>query len=228
VINRDLVIFYSLYIKMKRVDKDYAVKRLGEMENDASYQAGFNGDTFDALYRLTYCNELATGLLQIFFYAKKMDRPEQQQEYNKLRSHFQSINLKFFFLIFRELAFFKCGFGFEDSDKIIDFYKKNKPDFIESGSWFCCIPTKSDSVKGSIEIVVFIDKNIRDILQVQCEINDNELVPFKLMAFHVEDDVYTLQGKKDRLIFLPYYFLDVLKDPLVSFYIDYFPAIKKH
>jgi len=126
-----------------------------------------------------------------------------EQEYMKLREYFQC-EREMFYSLYAQLSMLKCGFGFENSDKIIEFLKKStKSSF--PGICFWCIPTGNDVLNGTVEFVVFADKQRREKLKLQCDTKE-EIVPLKILAIQEKDDIYSFNGISDRLLFLTSHF----------------------
>jgi len=145
---------------------------------------------------------------------------ERQSRYDELREYFMCDNIIKFLVLFSELSFFNCGFGITDFDKINQCVHKSQMGV--SGSYLWYIPKGDNVVKGSIEFVFYIDAKIRDTLKLQCKIEGNEVVPFRIVATKGQNDTYTLNGITDRLMtfmgHFPIVFEQVIKARDCGFY----------
>jgi len=149
-------------------------------------------------------------IIYYVFIGRFKEFKKRQEEYMKLREHF-NCERENFYSLFAQLCTLRTGFGFENSDKVIECLKKSN--LTSPGVCFWCIPTGSGVLKGTIEFIIFADKKRREILQLQCDLNE-EIVPLKILAIQKKDDIYIFNGQTDRLILLSSYFPNVFTYPI--------------
>jgi len=125
------------------------------------------------------------------------DKTGRQERYDDLREYFECENLEKFIVMFSELAFFSCGFGISNFDKITKCVETSKLDPC-SGCFLWYIPEDSKE-NGSIEFIFYIDAKIRDFYHFDCKINEGEVVPFLISAKHVKNDTFVLNKKEDNI-----------------------------